>query len=63
MEQYNGGILLPVSFIGLSKECAMMGLPDCLEIWNAARWEGELAVCFDDPSSLRGDLPEELQSF
>ena len=41
----------------------MMGLPDCLEIWNAARWEGELTVCFDDPSSLWGDLPEELQSF
>ncbi len=60
----NGRILLPQTarqFAGLTRECLMMGLSNRLEIWDKARWDGELEDYFNDPDAF-GALPDELTS-
>ncbi|MCY0966023.1 division/cell wall cluster transcriptional repressor MraZ [Parathalassolituus penaei] len=60
----SGRILLGAAlreYAGLSRECVLMGQGNKLELWDKARWDGELDRYLQQPMSL-DDLPEELKS-
>ncbi|MGB1090972.1 MAG: division/cell wall cluster transcriptional repressor MraZ [Oceanobacter sp.] len=48
-------------YAGLTKECVLMGQGNKLEIWDKARWNGELEEYLDNPLSPE-EMPEELRN-
>ncbi|MFK4753215.1 division/cell wall cluster transcriptional repressor MraZ [Oceanobacter antarcticus] len=48
-------------YAGLVKECVLMGQGNKLELWDKARWDGQLDDYLEQPMSLE-NLPDELKS-
>lgn len=60
----SGRILLSAAlreYAGLGKDCMLMGQSNKLELWDKARWDGELESYLKQPMSL-DDLPDELKN-
>ena len=58
-----GRILLPQSLIrygGLTKECAIIGVGNHIEIWNAEKWDDICNSTLDSLNGIAEDLPEML---
>ena len=58
-----GRILLPQSLIrygGLTKECAIIGVGNHIEIWNAEKWDEICNSTLDSLNGIAEDLPEML---
>lgn len=60
----SGRILISAAardYAGLNKECVLMGQGNKLELWDKARWNGELDDYLENPLSP-DDMPDELRN-